>query len=71
VTRALGMPASTRLYRSASPRRPGGPYAFTTNKEDGTPKSGISTFGRDRDDTSISAGHAAAAFYRPLRFDLF
>ncbi|MFZ5710491.1 MAG: hypothetical protein ACOY4T_12565 [Pseudomonadota bacterium] len=70
VIRAMGMPASTRLYRSATPRRRGQGYFFTINKDDGTPTSGISSFGKDRDNSSISAGHAQGAFFRPLLFDL-
>ncbi|MFN0114129.1 MAG: hypothetical protein ACKVPY_05580 [Paracoccaceae bacterium] len=69
VIRVMGLASSTRLYRSATPRQRGHGYMFTINREDGTPKSGITSIGKNRDDTSISAGHAQTAFFRPLLYD--
>jgi hypothetical protein len=63
VTRDLGLPAKTRIYRaSPPPRRPGEGIAFTLDAAAAAPEGGISNFSAGGGDGSVSAGHARGSF---------
>jgi hypothetical protein len=62
VTRELGLPAKTRIYRASPPPRGAGQgIAFTLDPAAAASESGLSTFGRGSDG-SVSAGHARGSY---------
>lgn len=59
VMRALGLPASTRIYRaSPAPRRQGQGITFTLDEARKVRLALITTFGKNKGDGGISAGVA-------------
>jgi hypothetical protein len=62
VTRAMGLPSKTRIYRaSPKPRGAGQGITFTLDPAAATPGGGLSNFG-GAGDGSVSAGHARGSF---------
>ncbi len=62
VTRELGLPSKTRIYRaSPKPRGAGQGITFTLDAAAAAPGAGLSTVSRDSDG-SVSAGHARGSY---------
>jgi hypothetical protein len=63
VTRDLGLPAKTRIYRASPPPRGAGEgIAFTLDSAAAAPEGGLSNFSAGGGDGSVSAGHARGSF---------
>ncbi|MGL4281440.1 MAG: hypothetical protein ACRCS0_13830 [Albidovulum sp.] len=69
VTRGLGMPSKTRIFRaSPAPRKAGQGIAFTLDEAKKVPMQLFSSFGTKKGDGGISAGTAKSNYCLDMRF---
>jgi hypothetical protein len=69
VSRGLGMPSKTRIFReSPAPRKAGQGITFTLDEAKKVPMKLFTSFGTKKGDGGISAGAAKASYCLDMRF---
>lgn len=69
VSRGLGMPSKTRIFReSPAPRKAGEGITFTLDEAKKVPMKLFTSFGTKKGDGGISAGAAKASYCLDMRF---